>query len=175
MDFPDALLYNPGMVGLAVMRLQPLHEGHKVLLETMLESCGTGIVGIGSVQEARTERNPFTYEERVAMIRTLFPDESRLRVIALEDIGAPTKEAWAAYVLGRIAEADFPAPDRYFAGSEEDGTWFASVLPVTVVDRAGIGRGISATEIRRRVGAKEGLEGLIPPEIADWLRRMEWA
>ena len=33
------------------MRLQPLHEGHKILINTMLKECDEAIVAIGSVNK----------------------------------------------------------------------------------------------------------------------------
>jgi len=158
------------MIGLAVMRLQPLHRGHRLLIETMLEQCDRAIVGIGSVQERGTERNPYSFDLRKAMIRVLFPDEKRLQIIGLEDIGAPTKKAWALYVLARIAEEGLEKPDRYFGGSAEDTAWFEETMPVQVVDRHGIGEGINATAIRRKLKEGEPLEGEIPEAVEKLLR-----
>ncbi|MDR0747767.1 MAG: hypothetical protein LBE89_07765 [Helicobacteraceae bacterium] len=142
---------------LAVVRLQPLHNGHKLLIESMLNAAKTALIGIGSANR-KDERNPYSYEERKSMVDAIFKD--RVAVFALDDIGAPSKRAWAEYVLKRIALEGLPKPDLYFAGSQEDGSWFDDLLDVTIVDRFTTGGKISATAIRGG-----GMGDQIPPEV----------
>ncbi|MGE4295151.1 MAG: adenylyltransferase/cytidyltransferase family protein [Campylobacterales bacterium] len=151
-------------VALAVMRLQPLHRGHQLIIDTMLREAQTAIVVIGSLGAA-DERNPFSYEQRMRMIEALYPNELRLRVLGVRDIGAPDKAAWAAYVLEQIELAGLPAPTCYYAGNEEDASWLQSALPVRIVDRASLGRGISATAVRSALAAGLDTQGQVPPEV----------
>lgn len=53
-------------------RFQPFHNGHKAVIEEGLRRANAVAVVIGSAYEARTLRNPFTYEEREEMIKTTF-------------------------------------------------------------------------------------------------------
>ncbi len=49
-------------------RFQPFHNGHKAVIDRALELSDKVIVLIGSSNVARSYRNPFTFEERRAMI-----------------------------------------------------------------------------------------------------------
>ena len=146
-------------IALACMRLQPLHFGHKLLIDSMLSAADTVLIGIGSV-ESRDERNPYSYEIREKMVRSLYPDQARLKLFGLRDIGAKTHAQWAEYVLSVIAENGLPKPTIYFAGSAGDAAWFESVLPTMVIDRETVGEGINASAIR-----EGGLNFQVPPQV----------
>ncbi|MDR3163139.1 MAG: adenylyltransferase/cytidyltransferase family protein [Helicobacteraceae bacterium] len=142
---------------LAVVRLQPLHNGHKLLIESMLNAAKTALIGIGSANKS-DDRNPYSYEQRKEMVEAVFKE--RVAVFALDDIGATSKRAWAEYVLKKITLEGLPKPDLYFAGSQEDSSWFYNLLEVVIVDRFTVGKKISATAIR-----EGGMSDQIPPEV----------
>lgn len=156
---------------LAVMRLQPLHNGHRLIIDTMLSGAQTAVIAIGSIQ-AQDARNPYSYDQRVAMVRSLYPDETRVKVLGVEDIGAPTREAWAAYVLERVAAAGFARPSCYYAGSQEDAAWFETTLPVKTADRVRAGQGISATQIRADMAAGRSVADRVPAPVIALMK--EW-
>lgn len=79
-------------MNLVIGRFQPLHKGHVALMEAAFQD-GPMVIGIGSSQESRTDRNPFTFEERRAFIHAVFPDA---RVFAVPDINDPPN--WVAHV-----------------------------------------------------------------------------
>ena len=56
-------------------RFQPFHLGHRHVIQTALGKARHVIVLVGSPNVARSVKNPFTYEERADMIRTVFPEE----------------------------------------------------------------------------------------------------
>jgi cytidyltransferase-like protein len=135
-------------VALAIMRLQPLHEGHKILINEMLKRCDEVIIGVGSTQESKTEKNPFTYEERKKMLKDAFKD--KIKIIPLIDIGAKTKEEWVDYVLCELKKYSLPTPTHYFSGSKEDANWYNETnWEIVIIDRYTVGKGISGTEIRK--------------------------
>ena len=55
-------------LGFVIGRFQPFHNGHKHLIETAYNNCDELVVFIGSAQESRTEKNPFTFQERWRML-----------------------------------------------------------------------------------------------------------
>ncbi|MDR3347344.1 MAG: hypothetical protein LBN32_01885 [Helicobacteraceae bacterium] len=134
-------------VALAVMRLQPLHNGHKILIDTMLRENDLALIGIGSIDK-RDDRNPYSFELRQQMARALYGECAKLKLFGLIDINAPSKERWAEFVLSEIERHSLPPPQRYYAGSALDGSWFADRLEIRIVDRISVGRGISATAAR---------------------------
>jgi cytidyltransferase-like protein len=162
--------YNGAMekVALAVMRLQPLHNGHKLLIDTALAEASIALIAIGSANK-RDERNPFSLDERKAMIETLYKGETRLKVFGVRDIGAATKREWADFVLSEIARLELPSPTCYYAGDPKDGEWFAEVLPVRIVDRQKEGGGVSASSLREAL-ANDADNLPIPEAIKKFLR-----
>ena len=113
--------------GLAVMRAQPLHQGHQMIIQQMLDECVTTVVVLGSAQEWDTPKNPFTVAQRVAMIRNVFGADmaaGRLRVMGLQDLGDMNR--WADYVLTAVALGQDLTPDAYYCGGESDGPRFAA-------------------------------------------------
>ena len=73
-------------------RFQPFHNGHKAVIDAALKQAKEVIVVVGSSFAARNIRNPFTFEERKAMIEAAFPDEApklgkegRVKVVPVSD------------------------------------------------------------------------------------------
>jgi cytidyltransferase-like protein len=136
---------------LAIMRLQPLHEGHKILIRKMFEKCDDVIIAIGSVNK-KDHKNPFSYKERKNMLLKAFKDKTNLSIIPLEDIGAQTKKEWIDYVKERLRFFNLKEPCCYYCGSKEDASWYEeSNWKIYIVDRFSIGKGINATQIRKNL------------------------
>lgn len=55
-------------------RFQPFHLGHKSVVDTALERAKKVVLIVGSDQQPRTARNPFTSQERIQMISAVYPD-----------------------------------------------------------------------------------------------------
>lgn len=125
--------------GLAIMRAQPFHIGHAMLINRMLADCERVTVILGSIQEQGTERNPLNYTTRKKMIQNIYrsrPEYERLKIIGLFDINNPAE--WGEYVLDFISETfpDLPKPDVYYAGSKYDAHWFKEHFSnIELVDR----------------------------------------
>lgn len=59
-----------------IARVQPLHNGHKAVIDRALSLASKVIVFVGSASAARTfHRNPFTYEERKRMLDLEYPTD----------------------------------------------------------------------------------------------------
>ncbi len=74
--------------GVFIGRFQPLHIGHEHVVREALKNTKHLIALIGSANVARDPRNPFNYEERLAMFRKAFAyeiSEKRLIVAPLND------------------------------------------------------------------------------------------
>lgn len=54
-------------------RFQPLHIGHQQVIDKALKLAKNVLVLVGSAASPRTARNPFTFEERKAMIHRIYP------------------------------------------------------------------------------------------------------
>ncbi|MEO8153617.1 MAG: bifunctional nicotinamide-nucleotide adenylyltransferase/Nudix hydroxylase [Rhizobacter sp.] len=71
-SLPDIAVY--------VGRFQPFHSGHLALLRHALELAPQVVVVIGSAFQARTPKNPFSWNERAEMIRIALSAEQPARV-----------------------------------------------------------------------------------------------
>lgn len=109
--------------GLAVMRIQPLHEGHIRTINKMICDCENVIIGLGSTNRSRERTNPWTFEERKQMLFNVYGN--RLKVVPLQDIGTTQgSNDWVDYVLSKIKKLGLPDPNSYWTGSVQDGIWY---------------------------------------------------
>lgn len=98
------------MRGLVIGRFQPLHKGHEALIRAAIEDCVHVTVGIGSSKAKQSVKNPFSFEEREAMVRAAFGNQ--VDVIAIPDIQDPPN--YAEHVMDITG-----AVDRVFGNDEE--------------------------------------------------------
>lgn len=105
--------------GLAVMRCQPFHIGHKRLIDRMLSECEMVTIVLGSIQESGTETNPFSFFERKQMIKDTYKFADRSPIVTgLCDLGDPPN--WARFVLDYMKDFSVVGVDAYYAGSKSD-------------------------------------------------------
>jgi len=67
-------------VSVCIGRFQTFHHGQLALVRRALASAPLCIVALGSAHQARTPKNPFTWQERAEMIRLALPEADRSRV-----------------------------------------------------------------------------------------------
>lgn len=89
-------------LAVCIGRFQPFHNGHLALLEQALASADQVIVVIGSVRKARTPRNPFTWQERVDMIRLALPEADQARVTFLPVRDERDDDRWLQTVRSSV-------------------------------------------------------------------------
>ena len=82
-------------------RFQPLHLGHCRVIDHALTLAETVLVFVGSTNEVRSFRNPFTFNERKEMIENTYPD--RVKVISLED--SYNDENWIKQVQTKVRKS----------------------------------------------------------------------
>jgi len=68
---------------LAVGRFSPFHDGHKALIQKVLDEGKNVLVAIRDTEISETD--PYTYEEREEMIREAFPTRN-VKIIKIDDI-----------------------------------------------------------------------------------------
>jgi nicotinamide mononucleotide adenylyltransferase len=109
-------------VGLAIMRLQPLHRGHCLTINEMIQKCEVAIIGLGSTNKKPDQHDPFTPDVRMQMIRNVYGD--RVKIVPLVDLNAANKTEWVEYVFQKLNKLGMPEPTDYFTGSEADAVWY---------------------------------------------------
>lgn len=173
---------NQEKVGLAVMRMQPMHNGHYELISRMLREMDTVIIGLGSIQESKTINNPFTPKQRREMVEKVFGPTgktSKIKIVELKDLGTVSKIAWAMHVFGKIDGMNLPKPTHYYAGSKHDASWFNSVneefgegtLEIGILDRLKDTICMSGTEIRKSIiHESDDWIDFVPPIVINYIK-----
>lgn len=85
-------------------RFQLFHNAQLALLRQALQLAPRCAVLVGSAHQARSPRNPFTFEERVETIRLALTEEERARIdfLAIRDVW--DEKRWVKAVQGAMAK-----------------------------------------------------------------------
>lgn len=139
--------------GLVIGRFQPFHYGHLFIVKRAMQDCKRVIIAIGSSQESRTKRNPFTAEERMDMIdevtRNLSPNGEIIAIKFVKDINNPPK--WARHVEQEVGHFD-----AAYITSETDKILFKDA-GYNVIDVGMVSREVLMGEnIRKLMTQKKG-------------------
>lgn len=161
-------------------RFQPFHNGHKAVVDEALRRAKKVAIVIGSHDQPRNTRNPFTTAERIEMISAVYPDEVRAGRIAFVpqiDYRYNDKRWIAGVQSGVTAVAHTPfTPDPVKIGlighSKDQSSFYLKCFPewdsVEVENHAGI----NATDIRDsylRNDDKLKFVDQLPEAVVSWL------
>lgn len=167
-------------VGFIVGRFQPIHAGHLEMIDKALTMCNELIILVGSVQESRTLKNPFTFEERAKFIRRAlhhywWDDDGchkmgRVTIIPLPDKGVGNNSEWGRYVLDTIELYTGMKPMISFSGNEERrASWYDGMGIIDImVDKY---KDYHATDVRKALidTACEGWNEIVGNEAREYL------
>ena len=128
-------------VSVCIGRFQTFHLGQLALLRRALASAPLCIVVLGSAHQARSPKNPFTWQERVEMIRLALPETDRQRVQFLPVRDYYDQARWVSVVRrGVVALAGGAAESSFvLVGHFKDATsqylegfpgWALEALPL---------------------------------------------
>lgn len=156
--------------GVILGRFNPLHKGHVHLIQEALKRCQNVLVFIGSSQESRTSRNPFSYEERKAMLEKVFG--KAIAIEPLPDLGIGDVHAWGDHIISEAIRLGYK-PDAFVLGEENKNTkWFTAEV-LKSIDLVEISRQeipYSSTMLREVIykGDKEAFRQIVPKELDDY-------
>jgi len=85
---------------LFIGRFQPFHNGHLSVIKSLQAKHFKVVIGIGSSQKSKTQKNPFTYEERKAMIQSL----NDIPTFPIPDV--PNDDEWVEHVKKIVPKFD---------------------------------------------------------------------
>lgn len=103
-------------------RFEPVHNAHLALLRQALERARQVIVVIGSAWQARSPRNPFTWQERADMLRQALPEAERARLQLLPVRDYYDEPVWAQAVRRGVAALTAPGARIALVGHFKDAT-----------------------------------------------------
>jgi len=170
-------------------RFSPFHNGHAEVLKRALETSHLVLVLVGSSGQARTTKNPFTFEERKQMIQNWFRSVRSSMQWHGELIVEPlydhpyNDQAWIREVQDSVAKlkssrARMDNAIVYLTGCDRDHTtWylnsFGDLFVLDLVQKHPVEMELNATKIReilfdesRRIGA---LKAMVPKTTLEFL------
>ena len=155
--------------GVILGRFQPIHNGHVHMIEEALSLCEHVLLFIGSSQEARTKNNPFSYEERKALIQKVFGD--KIVIAPLPDLGLGNVHAWGEHIIEEATNV-LGGVDCFVLGSETKNVLWLSEerrKEIALYEVSRLNIPISGTKIRELLinGNKEEWLRFSPKEIAE--------
>lgn len=138
-------------VGVVIGRFQPLHNGHCQLIRTALERCETVIVVLGSPYAPRTVKNPWTAEERMAMLQQVFSIEyaqRKLLVHAVDDVfySDPQWFATVHHIVNQLVDDE--ASIGLFGFEKDESSYYLQGFPQWDYQSVEVGMMLNATDIR---------------------------
>lgn len=144
------------MKGLFIGRFQPFHNGHLQAIQWVLDDIERLVIGIGSSEQSRTERNPFTSAERERMLRlTLAEYGERFSLVLIPDIG--DDERWVGHVTSLTGPVD-----KVYANTVLESRLFTQagyeVVDVPFFER----EKYSATQVRELIASEGSWRDLLP-------------
>jgi bifunctional NMN adenylyltransferase/nudix hydrolase len=174
--------------GVFVGRFQPLHSGHEAVIRAALDEVETLVVLIGSAAQARTPRNPFTYEERADMFARVFKHELATGRLILKPVSDHpySDTAWCAEVQRTVNATVLAHFNRggvvlhglediriALAGYGKDRTsYYLKLFPewgnVQLASQYGT---FSSTDVRKQLFQRIPVisRSVLSDEVADWL------
>jgi bifunctional NMN adenylyltransferase/nudix hydrolase len=165
-------------IAVLIGRFQPFHNGHAALLAQALAAAPQVIVVLGSAHAARNAKNPFTWQERAAMIAATQDEatQARLRFVPLRDYYDDRR--WAEAVSQAVGTLHAPAARVALIGHFKDASsHYLKRFPGWTLLSAPQAGEIDATAIRRIYFESEDaaathalLGGLVPRTIAHYLK-----
>jgi len=149
---------------LFIGRFQPLHNAHLKVIKDITKENDQIIIGIGSSQEKNTLENPFSYRERRAMIEKVLRNNnlSSYRIISIPDYF--DDEKWCKHIKENIKNID-----AVYSGN----LYVLKCLKLYGFNTKKIKlvNGISSTRIRKMISENKQWKGLVPREIADFIKK----
>lgn len=107
---------------LLIGRFEPVHSGHIALLQEALRQAPQVIVVVGSAWQARSPKNPFTWQEREAMLLQALPEADRARVQVMPVRDYYNEAVWVQAVRAGVAERTQPGARIALVGHFKDAT-----------------------------------------------------
>lgn len=93
-------------ISIVIGRFQPFHKQHLELVKEALDVSDRVIICIGSVNQSRTMKNPFTFEQRKVIITTTLInagiDVGNVSYEGLED--KPTDDEWLKQITSKLED-----------------------------------------------------------------------
>ena len=153
-----------------ICRAQPLHRAHEAIIEQALELTDSLVILIGSSDQPRTYKNPFSFVERRMMITnalsTMENNTTRVDIEPLVDyLYSDTK--WATQVQGIVSKYAILGGKTGIIGHRKTDTKYLDMFPQWEIEDIGMIGDLHATNIREQYFTPQPDLSLIKGTISD--------
>ena len=138
-----------------IARFQPFHNGHKSIIDKMLNESENITIILGSAQEHGTKKNPLDVPQRQKLVENIYGEKENIKILSLNDIDCDN-DYWYKYVIKFLKKEvpEFGFPDAYYCGDMENGHYYdKGEFKIEIVNREEQkeNKNISASEIREMI------------------------
>ena len=161
--------------GVYIGRFEPPHAAHLEVMQEALSQVQKLIVVIGSAKAARNTKNPFTAEERQAvlleMLREAGIKSSRLLFVHVRDYYY-NESLWLSEVQRGVAAHTHGSSDVALIGHlKDESSYYLRSFPAWEFLPTHVVSTLSATEVRRAYFEDdlERVQGIVPPAVWTFL------
>jgi len=156
-------------------RFQPFHMGHEYLVKSALEHLEVGdqlVVAIGSKQAGWEPDNPWTAEERQAMIQAWATQaDAEIEIVAIEDINDPPN--WVSHAEKIHGKGILVTTDQATAELYRESEVEVRILEMNQREQFEGWRVRQTAKMLSTVyddeAVREVLKASIPPSVIEWL------
>ena len=151
---------------LFIGRFQPFHNAHLLDVKNILKNYDEIVIGIGSSNEKNTFENPFSYDERKAMISKALKANKikNFKIFPVPDLYNDGK--WVDYILKKL-----PRFDAAYSGNE----WTINCFRKHNIKakKIKLEKDINSTKVREMIAKVKDWERLVPKEVADYIGKIK--
>lgn len=158
-----------------VGRFQPFHREHLRICRESLAKYQWLVIIVGSYRSPRTIKNPFSYEERVEMIKSCLSEEElcRVRFVPLRDF-VYSDSAWIS-AMQEAVSSNINNESVFLIGCKKDNSsWYLDSFPQWSRDFTDLRLDISATDIREKMFEYSELSDCVPEGVSQFLSKINW-
>ncbi len=157
----------PGSVAVVIGRMQPAHYGHLTLLRAALACAERVIVALGSAHQARSAKNPFTWQERTRLVKALVGPQDAERIIGVGVSDTHDDVRWVEQVTRLVNEAAPQASSVSLVGHFKDASsYYLRRFPHWALVEVKREVDLDATTLRRVLFETDDFE-LAAPALTD--------
>ena len=150
--------------GIFIGRFQPVHQGHVHALGVAASQVGTLYILVGSANQCRSIKNPWTFKERAGMLRVALHSASITHYVVLPlNDHAYSDSQWIADVRATVEHYEMGTPTLF--GHMKEGNDYLKWFPDWTFRNVESIHNINATAIRKRMF--ETNDSLMPASVQD--------
>jgi nicotinamide-nucleotide adenylyltransferase len=139
-------------LGLYVGRFQGLHKSHCKAIDILSRKCDRVLILVGSAQESRTERNPYSSKTRIKFLDMVYGDREDIIIEPLIDYTDENDICieWGDYLLRTVHLLTGEYPDCMISSGDDITGWFAPEID-NAITKIYLERDMTATELRKAI------------------------